>query len=159
MSISSMFGHFFICTLIDAMGQVLWVMAFIRPTSMYFAAGAPGGPFPFTDQDQKKLLFPNFLHQTAVGVTFSYAKPLCIIQKFGPAQMSKWDTSICCYETRPRNRKTLFILGFVEKMLNPGTSGQQNAANYSYGILLHRRKTDVWLLSMSLFLEKWRGHQ
>lgn len=86
---SSMFGHFFICTLIDAMRQVLRVMAFIRLTSMYFAAGAPGGPFPFTDQEQKKPPFLDLTHQTAVGVTFSYAKPLCIIQKFGPAQMSK----------------------------------------------------------------------
>ncbi len=53
-AMSSMFGNFFICTLIDAMRQVLWVMAFIRPTLMYFAAGAPGGPFPFTDQRPKK---------------------------------------------------------------------------------------------------------
>lgn len=71
----SSIGNFFICTLIDAMRQVLWVMAFIRLTSMYFAAGAPGGPFPFADQDQRKLQFLDLFHQTAVGVTFNYAKP------------------------------------------------------------------------------------
>lgn len=62
-AVSSMFGNFFICTLIHVMRQVLWVMAFIRLTSMYFAAGAPGGPFSFTDQNQKTLLFPDLLHQ------------------------------------------------------------------------------------------------
>lgn len=99
-----MLGNFFICILIDAMGQVLWVMAFIQPTSVCFSAGAPGGLFLFTDQDQKqKLRFPDLLHQNALGVTFSYAKPLCIIQKSGPAQMSKWETSICCYETEQKD--------------------------------------------------------
>lgn len=51
--------------LIDAMRQVL----FIRPTSTYFAGGAPGGPFPL--QPKKKT---DRLHKTAVGATFSYAK-------------------------------------------------------------------------------------
>lgn len=53
-AMGGMFGDFFICTLTDAMRQVLCVMAFIRPTSMYFATGAAGGLFPFTDRGQKK---------------------------------------------------------------------------------------------------------
>lgn len=80
----SMLGHFFICILIDALGQVLWVMAFIWLTPVYFAAGAPGGLFPFTDQDQKKLQFPDLLHHTALGVTFSYAKPIVHYSKIWP---------------------------------------------------------------------------
>lgn len=79
-----MFGNFFICTLIDEMRQVLWVMAFIRLTSMYSAAGASGGLFPSTDRDQKKLQFPDFLHQTAAGVTFSYAKTTVHYSKVWP---------------------------------------------------------------------------
>lgn len=94
MSVSGIFGHFFIYAVIDAKGQVPWVMAFIRPTSLYFAAGAPDGPLPSTDPDQTKRLFPGLLHHTAVGVTFNYAKPQCIIPKFGPAQMSEGEITM-----------------------------------------------------------------
>lgn len=81
---SSLFGNFFICTLIDEMRQVFWVMAFIKLTSMYSAAGASGGLFYFTDQDQKKHQFPDLLLQTAVGVTFSYAKTTVHYSKVWP---------------------------------------------------------------------------
>lgn len=80
----SMFSHFFIYILIDALGQVLWVMAFIWPTPVYFAAGAPGGLFSFIDQDQKKPRYPDLLHHTALGVTFSYAKPIVHYSKIWP---------------------------------------------------------------------------
>lgn len=64
--------------------------------------------------EKKSLQFPDLLHQTAVGVTFSYAKPVHIIQKFGPAQMSKWETSICCYETEQGKERPFYSAALEE---------------------------------------------
>lgn len=105
---SSLFGHFFICTLIDAKRQVLWVMAFIRLTSMYFCCRSPWwSVFPFTDQDQQKPPFPDLHHQTAVGVTFSYAKNhSALFKNLAPY---KCQSEKQAYAVTKENRKTLFI--------------------------------------------------
>lgn len=81
-----------------------------------FGCRAPGG----LEEEKYKITlpFPDLLHQAAVGVTFSYAekttthtkKPQqCIIQKFGPAQMSNGETSICCCERQPGTDKKLIL--------------------------------------------------
>lgn len=116
-AMSSLFGNFFICVLIDEMRQVLWVMAFIKLTSMYSAAGASGGLFYFTDQDQKKHQFPDLLHQTAVGVTFSNAKTTVHYSKVWPytnvkvrnKHMMLWN------RTRREDRETLLVWGFLSR--------------------------------------------
>lgn len=64
---------------------------------------------PSQAKTKKRILIVDLLHQTAVGVTFSYANTLCIIQKFGPAQMSKCKKIICCYG------KELFIPGLLRR--------------------------------------------
>lgn len=63
--------------------------------------------FPFTDQDQQKPPFPDLHHQTAVGVTFSYAKNHCAL--FKNLAPYKCQSEKQAYAVTKENRKTLFI--------------------------------------------------
>lgn len=103
---------------------------------LYSVTGASGGLFSFTDQDQKntKHQFRDLLHQTAVGVTFSYAKTTVHYSKVWPYTNVKvrYKHVLLWNRTRREGRETLFIPGLLEQMhmRQPGICGQQNTAGW-----------------------------
>lgn len=111
---AAVFGHFFfICPLIDEMRQVLWVMAFIKLTWMHSAAEPLVVRLP--PRKKKSFSFPTSSARLQWAWHLAMQKPPCIIQKFGPAQMSKGETSICRYETaQGTERACLFLPLFFQ---------------------------------------------
>lgn len=109
-----------VCPLIDETRQTLRGYGLYKVDLNAFGCWAPGG----LERGKKTLPFPDLLREAAVDATFSYATTThkhaqkknqqCIIQKFGPAQMSKGETSICCcLHRRGTDRETESHLGQV----------------------------------------------
>lgn len=101
-------------------------MAFIRPTSTYFAGGAPGGPFPL--QPKKKT---DRLHKTAVGATFSYAKTTAHYSKIWPRTNVKVrNKQMLLRNTGEGHKERIYSGGFVVCRCTrciAGICGQQTA--------------------------------
>lgn len=102
-------------------------MAFIRPTSTYFAGGAPGGLFPLQQQQKKKT---DCLHQTAVAATFSYAKTTVHYSKIWPRTNVKVRNKQMLLRNRREGHKERIYSGFVVCRCTrciAGICGQQTA--------------------------------
>lgn len=107
--------------LIDETRQTLW--GYFIKLSVFWLLN-PWWSGKTNKQRGKNFTFPDLLCQAAVGVTFSYAATTdkhakkskrCIIQKFGPAQMSK-GKSICCCKHKPGTDKRLIWVKSSEKV-------------------------------------------
>lgn len=77
--------------------------------------------FPPQTKTKKSFSSPTSFSRLQWVWHLAMQKPLCIIQKFGPTQMSKRDTSICCYETEQGTERPDFFLGILHThMLHRG---------------------------------------
>lgn len=101
-------------------------MAFIRPTSTYFAGGAPGGPFPL--QPKKKQTACTRLQWAR---HLAMQKPLCIIQKIWPRTNVKVrNKQMLLRNRREEHKERIYSGGFVVCRCTrciAGICGQQTA--------------------------------
>lgn len=101
-------------------------MAFIRPTSTYFAGGAPGGPFPL--QPKKKQTACTRLQWAR---HLAMQKPLCIIQKIWPRTNVKVrNKQMLLRNRREGHKERIYSGGFVVCRCTrciAGICGQQTA--------------------------------
>lgn len=68
--------------------------------------------FPPQTKTKKSFSLPTSSTRLQRVWHLAMQKPLCIIQKFGPTQMSKWETGICCYETEQGTERPYLFWGF-----------------------------------------------